>query len=344
MTDEMTREDALAHFGVKGMRWGVRRANDNSPSRQAKPRGAIRRGLTKAGVGLDAGRAAIKEGESKLIFLPHKNRQEAASGTQSRMLGEARRLNRDPKYRGKDLKKDAALRKEYHDELLVKAKPIYQQELAKARVRATSDAINSIMSPSQDQIRMQARRGQFGHADGEDSSVEVLAIFDLIKDANGFVTDIKFSVPAPLPLKHSDEGEPMTDADSLAHYGVRGMKWGVTRTQLAKPSAHQIRKARQTVKVEKAKVTLAKDAVHVAKNTKAGAEIVKKAQADYEKQKTAFLNNPARPIAARMTRGEKILTVAALGLTTPIGAGLLTGTAVRSRKIETAQRRGEYGK
>lgn len=199
-------ESFLEHYGVPGMKWGVRKA---------RPRGKIRRGLTKANVATKAGAKVIGEGEKKLIFLPEKARNDAASGTHSRVLGEARKINKDPQFRHKDLKRDPALKKAYFDQVESKAVKIYQEELAKARIRVSADLIDSFMNPNRDSLSITAPRDRLQH---DDNNEEVLLQLDFDLDELGQIADV--TVPDKF----------------LAHYGVPGMKWGVRKSEGSGPT------------------------------------------------------------------------------------------------------------
>lgn len=128
------------------------------------------------------------------------------------------------------------------------------------------------------------------------------------------------------------EEKPTLD-DALKHYGVLGMKWGVTR-QVATGS--QIRSARHRVQGQQIALKQAKRSVRSATTAQAKANAEKK-HADL---KMALLNNPDRVIAARLTRGEK---AASLLLFSPIGAAaLIGGTSAASRRIEYKQDKNKY--
>ena len=117
--------------------------------------------------------------------------------------------------------------------------------------------------------------------------------------------------------------------ESLEHYGVLGMKWGKHR---AKANGTQIRAARRNVRRQAEDVLDQRDKV---KAKAKGSTDRAKEQKKLDKMKTNFLNNPDRVIAARLTRGEKI--VAAI-LLTPAGAAAAIGTtSAVSRAIEQRQ-------
>lgn len=168
-----TAEEALAHYGVKGMRWGFRKDG----SKSSRPRGAIRRGLTKANVATDAAHNVIKEGEKKLIFLPQDKRNAAAAKTQGRILAEAAVINRSSQFKGKDLKGNPELKKAYFNKVTEVAKKTYAEELGIARTEAWGDVLGVDVSASTQQMRISAAADRIRHAEGDKR--ETLLVLDL---------------------------------------------------------------------------------------------------------------------------------------------------------------------
>ena len=219
-------EHILEHFGVKGMRWGVRKSEGGGGA--SKQRGKIRRAATKANVALDAGAKIIREGEKKLIFLPEKNRADAASKTQTRMLGAAAKVNRSAEFKGKDIKNNPELKRQYFDRLTEEAKTIYAEELNISRTEAWGEFLGVDTRSATNQMRINAAVDKIRHAE-EDT--ETLLVMNFITDDLGHVVDI--SVPDEY-LKH----ELFVDNEyTLVHYGVKGMKWGVRRAEKHRETA-----------------------------------------------------------------------------------------------------------
>lgn len=129
------------------------------------------------------------------------------------------------------------------------------------------------------------------------------------------------------------EENPAASLDEvLQHYGVLGMKWGKHR---AKADASEIRGARHRVQGQAMNLHNAKKAASRIKDS-AQREA---AQSEVAKQKVAFLNNPDRVVAARLTRGEK-----AVGLLLGFGVAPIAVTSAASRRIERKQELGKYNK
>ncbi len=127
-------------------------------------------------------------------------------------------------------------------------------------------------------------------------------------------------------------GEDMTDEDSLAHYGVKGMKWG----QRKKANSFDIKKARRNVGAERDKL---REQADVVARTHKGNRAAQQAKLD--KMTAAYLKNPDRVTSARLTRGEKVASVL---LTGPLGLVAIAATSGRSRRIEYKQDANRYDK
>lgn len=153
-----------------------------------------------------------------------------------------------------------------------------------------------------------------------------------------------------------------TFEETLAHYGVKGMRWGVRdsangegktvgKTEAKKPTAKQIKTARTDWNNKAAKYRA--DVSNVKSTTKRGTEAREKAMVGVKKQKIKLLNDPDRATSLRSTRSE-LATTAVLAIPTalfagPSGVATVAGTAATlagktayRKNIERKQRSGAY--
>jgi hypothetical protein len=119
--------------------------------------------------------------------------------------------------------------------------------------------------------------------------------------------------------------------EDLVHVGVKGMKWGVRKSQGTRefhqkfPTSHK-----RAAEIRRARISTAatRQAFKDERNSEKRKQL-----------KDIHLSNPDRATALRLTRGEKVV-LALLGSTTAVGGiglGVAGGTAVRvgmRRKIE----------
>lgn len=234
--------DALEHFGVKGMRWGVRR--------DAKKLGGTA-AYAKAKVRDDAWAAKVEAN-------PKLGKVSAKAARQAKRL--TKKLKKDYKDQGINLKKDALARSRYDTEL----KNILQNSLDKAAYKVHKNSpsglsevaihrhpdgsITAIVQPRHN-AKLVKQKGKIAKRDArtakreEKDALRQDALFDLVGDilhaelesADGLYDGLKFILEADDEGYVDDisvEGDDLSQSDEelddeLAHFGVKGMKWGV---------------------------------------------------------------------------------------------------------------------
>lgn len=194
-------EDVLAHYGVKGMRWGVRKADPSSPAGQRQ----IRKSDKKFDKNADKFKTQKQIWHKAIVGF--KDSPELAA------------INSKPKYsetRGfkYGLTTNRRLYKNYND------------EVATAFLKRLDDTAQGFTNASgTKQYRVKRKYPQklirekdnhwkvvssnIQHADG---------VMDIrvVRDDKGFVLELR-----PMEMEQSE-----TAVEFLAHYGVKGMRWG----------------------------------------------------------------------------------------------------------------------
>ena len=139
-------------------------------------------------------------------------------------------------------------------------------------------------------------------------------------------------------MKYTEGTKPDSPTEVvLAHYGVKGMKWGV---RIAKPTSRQIVDARVRQAVRQREFGRTVDRLNlVSGGTDKKAQV--QAVRNFEKARKEFLTNEDRVTAARTTRGEKLVQALLLGplalVTIPMGKAQEVAVA-RSVDRERARR------
>lgn len=119
-----------------------------------------------------------------------------------------------------------------------------------------------------------------------------------------------------------------TTDDFLQHYGVRGMKWGKRNGsrssgggsgKKSKPTTYDILAARQAQGARLRKLQEAEGDFYVARTAK-GQDKAEKIMRQREKD---FFTNPDAAMAAKMTKGEKVVTGIAYGMTAAMAVSYL---------------------
>ena len=121
--------------------------------------------------------------------------------------------------------------------------------------------------------------------------------------------------------------------DELVHFGVKGMKWGVRK----KVSKGEIQDARLRIAQKNVELGMQRRAVKKASTSEAKAS----EKAKLSELKTAFLKNPDRATALRLTKGEAVAISILAG---PTGIALVGAQSAARRRIERKQAKGKYDK
>jgi hypothetical protein len=235
----------VEHFGVKGMRWGIRRRS--SPGAEA----FVRTGSTKQDhkdsiVDAKWLKADVRKND---LFMSKTDKKIFDSANKS-LKSEAKAINKKPEYSGRQAKKelkrgDTPLRQQYDKE----HQALFVKHLRQAAEKHLDPANKDVVSPSGKWekdlrvfkdgswmvgIRRTKSDGSVSHsAQDAAQAIEIVVQVRPIRDEDGLITNYEL-IDNPTGLTQTTVNAVhdtlSTGEQFVEHHGVKGMKWGVRKT------------------------------------------------------------------------------------------------------------------
>jgi hypothetical protein len=231
--------EVLAHHGIKGMKWGVRRRS--TPEAEAMLRTGFSKQDRKDAI-VDA--KWLRSGAPKKGRMYDKQTEKLASDTKKAVKAEAKAINKKPEYNTKEAKKQFKEGGPISDKYEKEHQDLYVKHLVRLADQRLDPSKKGNTSPSE-KWQKDLKVGRDGswiigikrtdkvkHDAMDNENFSIVIRVRPIRDEEGHIVDYESLA------HHIKLGSP---GDFLEHHGVKGMKWGVRKEDVTSG----LKKARQ---------------------------------------------------------------------------------------------------
>lgn len=191
-----TETEALSHFGVKGMRWGVRKTEDSAGGSSGPSKKVVK---AEKKWEKEAGKSFFKDWNSAAKYMNK-------TGIQ--------KINNKPEYKNKNMKFGTPLERKYHNEM--------GREFTRAMTASAKARLGSSPLKGRELKYNLAKNGEDIEFRLTDAKHDAFEDFYFLAKRNSMGHIISVEVIGEEALTQADTVE-----EFLEHYGVKGMKWGV---------------------------------------------------------------------------------------------------------------------
>jgi 2'-5' RNA ligase len=262
----------MAHYGVKGMKWGVRQAETRGsrwdPEGHSLGKDAAAALLLGGvpGVGLltipahvRLARGAARGTKAKLLDRQEKQFEKKAmsaknfvkihNGSVDQANRELTKLNKA--YEGKDLTKDTEARKKYDADVIKIMQDAYRQSANSITNKANTRHLDVEFSGDGMDVKITAQKGpgtqqpeRVKHAATDEEDEVVTFHAKIVRNDVGHILGFVFDdFDQGTEAQHAiDLGATLVssllDGEALEHYGIKGMRWGVRRRRDVTTETH----------------------------------------------------------------------------------------------------------
>lgn len=259
----------LEHYGVKGMKWGVRK--DRSSGRSEKKAAKAEAKATRKDTRWEEKRQSIGYGTGWSSRRSHAVAKKAVKT----MKPELKAINKRPEFRTPkaraDIRQDRGYMKGRNPTSIAYKKAVSDLYMKHVKAAAATELQVSPSGKWKESLFQGSnywgveveRVEEAKHEESADPALKVKV--RPIEDEDGYIVDIE---PVEDSADQSDVAHLLdeTGDDILEHYGVKGMKWGIRKDRSSRSSGTKKKSSRSSARAKKKRAAAATKAASNPKN------------------------------------------------------------------------------